>query len=172
MELYKKTLDTELKYEEKLLKHCETNELVKNKEFCKKRIQKRIELINAELIEEIEEPEAAIDNEETKVEKIGEELKAEAETETSSTSKSTEVDSKVKVEGKIEKEKSENKENNTISESVNVDKVEIKEKDKIEKPIEINQELYDEIYKRADEYKEAKDYFVQVIKIRVLFKLS
>ncbi len=32
----------------------------------------------------------------------------------------------------------------------------------VEKPVEIDEKLYDEILQRAEEYKEAKEYFVNV----------
>ena len=55
MEDYRVTIEKELKVEEDLLKKLLENSEVKNKEFQKKRINKRIELINAELNEKVEE---------------------------------------------------------------------------------------------------------------------
>jgi len=174
MEMYKKTLETELKYEEKLLKHCETNEKVKNKEFCKKRIQKRIDLINAELVEEVEpepEPEEAkvdlekITNEikeSEKVDEIKKDVDKKVDNDNDKKDEKTEEKTEGKSGGKTEEKSGENTEVKTEDK-----KVEVKEK-----IIEIDQELYDKIYKRADEYKEAKEYFIQVKYLKIKNKYN
>ncbi len=52
---YRSTLQSQLEYEQLLLKRVDEDDIIKNKNFVKKRIQNRIDLINADLSEEIEE---------------------------------------------------------------------------------------------------------------------
>ena len=55
MEAYKLSIKESIKKEEESLKKAKNDKQVVNYEFLRKRIQKRIDMINAELTEEVEE---------------------------------------------------------------------------------------------------------------------
>jgi len=148
MEAYKASIKESLKKEEDTLKAAKKDTKVTNFEFLRKRIQKRIDMINAELTEEVEEqaPEQ-VEPEVKKVETVEEKVKLKEE-----------IKEGIKTSEIILKEQ---KHQETVEIAIN------KEGKLVKKPTNVIQEsqvsqLEKLIHERLDDYKEANKYFKKV----------
>jgi hypothetical protein len=136
LEGYKQSIQGELEYEELLYKRIDEDQNINNKVFVKNRIQTRINIIKDELNQQVENVEDAEANAQVPIEK-------EASTNQVSVDKVDESKSQEKI---IDSKTTQIKE-----EKIEIKKLEIKDK-----------KLYQETKLKAEEYKQAVEYFLQI----------
>ena len=136
IETYKKIISSQLKYEDQLIEYANKDKKITKAQLNKviERINKRKEIINNELTQEVQEEE---------------------EEENPNVEENPTVEEHKTVEQPIEVDKH-------AVENIE-EKKSIEHEPRISKPVEIiNKELYEEIKKRVFEYKEAIDYFKKI----------
>ena len=167
---YKKSISKEIEWEKFLLTKLDSEEKIQNRNFVKKRIEKRINLIEAELSQEVE---AEAEDPEPVVE-VKAEVKAEAKAEVKAEAKAK-AEEKPKLIEEVIKSPISKQQNPTVVKEAEANKT-IKSKKslkgsiianeiKSEQPIEIkikNQKLYDDATVRCDEYRKAVNYFINI----------
>lgn len=141
---YKASIKEELEFEELLLQRIDKDSFIKNKEFVKNRIKKRMTTINDELNQQ--PPEEAEVVEDIKKEENNEQPPKSVTTLKKSTLSSY----------------SQNLKQSDIQEVENVKVEEIKLKPEVIKPKIKNQKLYDETKAKLEDYKLAVDYFMNI----------
>lgn len=157
MEIYRKYIENELVYEKSLLSKLDIDQHIKNKNFVKKRIEKRILLIEGELNEEIHE-----------AEEVEEDLKEIPQIENKIEEFQVVNTKNIKIE-----DIDQSKDDSIIVKHVEEKKPEALKISEIEsKPIIHTQEqavinikdkkLYHRLKARAEEYKRANDYFIHI----------
>jgi len=152
---YKKSITKQLELEKFLLTKIDADEKIKNKNFLKKRINKRIEIIESELNQEIEE-------EPVETEKEVNEKPVVKET---NSIKSPETNQKNPRTEKKQKEIEEKVSNTNKQSSVVINSNDTKSKpEQIEPQVNKikNPKLYNEIISRSEEYRKAVEYFVNI----------
>jgi hypothetical protein len=137
LEGYKQSIQGELEYEELLYKRIDEDQNIKNKVFVKNRIQTRINIIKDELNQQVENVEDGEANAQVPIENV------EVSTNQVSVEKVDESKSQEKI---IDSKNTQIKE-----EKIEIKKLEIKDK-----------KLYQETKLKAEEYKQAVEYFLQI----------
>lgn len=151
LETYKKLIESQLKYEDQILSLTSQDKVITPEMLTViiQRINKRKELITAELTQEVEEEEPVEETENK--EEVTEEKKVNKE----------EV-KEVTEENKEIKEENDDKQNTGDVKMNNVESKTSDTKVSEPKPVEINKPLYDSLKSRFMEYKEAMDYFRKI----------
>jgi hypothetical protein len=147
IDTYKKIIQNQLNFEQELIKRIDTDDYIKNKNFVKKRIMTRINIIKEELAQEVPE------NEEEEVidEKAHEHVEENLNAEDKSSNKKIEKDeSQVLVEDDVKVSLKKEKPNPIES---------IKEKPK---PRIKDEEIYEKAKRKLIEYKAAVEYFIKI----------